>query len=263
MGASIGAAALTYAQQVLWAGDHRSADTHLRAEKAGLTDCGSVQNLCARSDVLISVCPPHDAELVVEEVLSHDFSGIFVDGNAIAPSKSRYFASLFASGQYVDGGIVGGPAWHRDHGTVLYLSGLQAAQVAAIFDRSPLHTHIISDDAGAASAMKMVFAAYSKGSTALLTAIMGVAETEGVRETLEAQWGEAFTQRTHQQVLGASAKAWRFVGEMHEISTAFEQAGASGEFHHAAADVFAQLAEFKNNPASDIETLLRALHRKP
>jgi hypothetical protein len=76
-----------------------------------------------------------------------------------------------------------------------------------LFARSPLWTNIVSDEIGAASALKMVFPAYSKGTTALLTAVLGAAEPAGVWQVLEQHWGEAFARKTHQQVTTNSAKS--------------------------------------------------------
>jgi len=75
-----------------------------------------------------------------------------------------------------------------------------------LFAGTPLRTNIVSHKIGAASALKMVFSAYSKGTTALPTAVLGVAEQAGVRQALEQQWGEAFTQKPHKQVTTNTAK---------------------------------------------------------
>ena len=109
----------------------------------------------------------------------------------------------------------------------------------------------------------MAFAAYTKGSAALLTAILGVAEHYGVRGVLEEQWGDEFSRRTQAQVTATSAKAWRFAGEMREIAATFAAAGLSSGFHDAAADTFERLETFKDNPASDIDTLLAELLSGP
>jgi 3-hydroxyisobutyrate dehydrogenase-like beta-hydroxyacid dehydrogenase len=261
MGASIGAAASRSGARVIWAGDGRSEASHARASDAGLENCGTIDMLINDSDIVLSVCPPHDAEDVARKIKQHEFPGLFVDCNAIAPQKSRQIAEQFGRQNFVDGGIVGGPAWKSESGTRLYLSGDRSNEIEALFDNSPLHTTIIAGEIGAASAMKMVFAAYTKGTTALLTAILGVAEKEGVRNVLESQWGQAFTEQTHQRVVSNSAKAWRFEGEMREIAATFENAGLPGGFHAAAAEVFDQLAQFKDEPAADIVELLKALNQ--
>lgn len=261
MGASIGAAASHSATRVIWAGDGRSKASHTRASDAGLENGGTIDTLVKDSDIILSVCPPHDAEDVARQVKQRAFSGLFVDCNAIAPEKSRQIAKRFGYQNFVDGGIVGGPAWKSESGTRLYLSGDRSKEIAALFNNSPLETTIIPGEIGAASAMKMVFAAYTKGTTALLAAILGVAEKEGVRNALESQWGQTFTEQTHQRVVANSAKAWRFEGEMQEIAATFENAGLPGGFHAAAAVVFERLAQFKDEPAADIVELLKALNQ--
>lgn len=259
MGASVGAAALGNCREVVWAGDGRSNETHQRAKQAGLTDCGTLETLVDRAEIILSICPPHDAEPIAMAVAEHKFSGIFVDCNAIAPAKTRTIAGRFTD--FVDGGIVGGPAWQADAGTCLYLSGPHANKIARVFDNSPLHTEVISDKVGSASAMKMVFAAYTKGTTALLTAILGTAEFHGVRSVLESQWGAEFTGQTHKRLMGNSHKAWRFAGEMREIAETFEEAGMPVGFHNAAAEVFEQLGLFKEGNAESIDALLSELRK--
>ena len=170
-------------------------------------------------------------------------------------------AERFGSQNYVDGGIVGGSAWESESGTRLYLSGGRSKEITALFDNSPLETNIILGEIGAASAMKMVFSAYTKGTTALLAAILGVAEKEGVRNILESQWGQAFTEQTHQRITGNAAKAWRFEGEMREIAATFENAGLPGGFYSAAAEVFEKLSQFKNEPTAYIVELMKALNQ--
>ena len=95
------------------------------------------------------------------------FDGVYVDANAISPAHALEIAALHP--RFVDGGIVGGPP--REPGTTLYLSGAGAAAVAALFAGSVLETRVVAN----ASALKMAYAAWSKGTTALLLAIRDVA----------------------------------------------------------------------------------------
>jgi 3-hydroxyisobutyrate dehydrogenase-like beta-hydroxyacid dehydrogenase len=261
MGASVGAAA-SRNYTVLWASQGRSASTAERAKKANLEDVRTVAELVKASDIVLSVCPPHAAEDVANEVAQLGFAGLYVDANAISPDRTRIIQKVVesAGADYVDGGIIGGPAWTIEAGTRLYLSGPQAAQVAACFAGSPLQTPVISDRIGAASAVKMGYAAYTKGTTALLTAILGMVEKEGVRADLARQWGDTFSEQTVKRVCANTAKAWRFVGEMHEIAATFRGAGLPGGFHQAAAEIFERLAGFKDHAEPPvIETVLDVL----
>ncbi len=249
MGASIGAAARSNQHTVLWASDGRSKDTVERSAQANLEDVGNVSALVAASEIVLSVCPPSAAGDVARDVMDLGFTGLFVDCNAISPDRTRAIQQLVedAGAEYVDGGIIGGPAWTKEAGTNLYLSGPRAQDVAACFADSPLGAPVISDRIGAASAIKMGYAAYTKGTTALLTAILGMAEKEGVRADLARQWGDDFTEKTNQRVRINTAKAWRFEGEMYEIADTFRGAGLPGDFHQGAAQVFKRLAGFKDH----------------
>ena len=261
MGASVGFAAKQNNHEVIWASWDRSTDSKQRARRAKLVDCKTVASLVDQSDIIISVCPPHAAEDVATEVLKYDFTGIFLEANAIAPEKTRKISQWLqnAGAKFVDGGIVGGPAWSTIARTKLYLSGNHAESIAEIFTNTPLTTKVISNHIGSASALKMVFAAHTKGTSALLAAILAVAEKEGVRESLEAQWGKDFTQRTHQEVIINTAKAWRFKGEMREIASTFQSSGYPSGFHEAAAQIFSLLEDFKKVPAKDISEVLNTM----
>lgn len=253
MGISLAASAQNSGQHVYWASAGRGAKTSARAAKFGLHDLHTLAQLCAECAILISVCPPHAAEEQAQAVIAAGFQGLYVDANAIAPPRAvRIGAALTAAGiGFVDGGIIGGPAWKPGE-TWLYLAGPQAERVAACFAAGPLATQVIGTEIGKASALKMCYAAYTKGTTVLLAAILATAERLDVRHELYAQWSHEdgkFAEQTDQRVQRVTAKAWRFVGEMEEIAATFQAAGLPGGFHLAAADVYQRLADFKDSPA--------------
>ena len=261
MGVSIAASAKNTGYTVYWASEGRSPQTHERANKINLLDMHSVAKLCDECSVIFSVCPPHAAEDVAKEVIGHGFRGVYLDANAISPQRAiRIDQAMSDAGvEFVDGGIIGGPAW-RSGRTWLYLSGKEAQRVASCFSAGPLETAVIGDSAGKASALKMCYAAYTKGSTALLSAILAVAEALDVREELANQWsrgGSDFAEQTNRRVRGVTAKAWRFAGEMKEIASTFESAGMPGEFHAAAAEVYRRIAGFKD--AQEVPSLADVL----
>jgi 3-hydroxyisobutyrate dehydrogenase-like beta-hydroxyacid dehydrogenase len=264
MGISLAAAAQRAGHTVYWASDERSAATRARADEHQLCDAGSLAALCARCDLILSVCPPHAAEDVAGQVCALGFSGLYVDANAISPQRAaRIGAALAEAGAgFVDGGIIGGPAWEPGR-TWLYLSGSRAAEVAACFAAGPLETCVLSNEVGQASALKMCYSAYSKGTTALLGAILATAERLGVRAALEREWDQddpGFSARAVQRVRRSTAKAWRFAGEMDEIAATFRAAGLPGDFHAGAAEVYRRLAPYLDAVESPpVEDVLRAL----
>ena len=250
MGISVAASAKNSGCEVYWTSSGRSALTRERAEGHALIDAGSLVALAQTCQVIVSVCPPSAAEEVAYEVLSNGYTGLYVDANAIAPERSvRMGRKLEAGGvQYIDGGIIGGPAW-QPGSTWLYLSGPEAGRAAACFSDGPLETDVISEEIGQASALKMCYAAWTKGTTALLCAILGAAESYEVWGDLEAQWERdrpGFAEDAVRRARRVTAKAWRFEGEMHEIAATFRDAGLPGDFHTGAAEIYRRLAPLQH-----------------
>lgn len=248
MGAAVGAAARQRAR-VLWASAGRSAASRSRARDAGLEDVGTLAEMVRGCEVLLSVCPPEHAVAVAEEVAGHGFAGVYVDANAVAPGTSRRIGAAVAPrAAFVDGGIVGPPP--REPGTTrLYLAGERAGEVAALFDGTALRAVVVEGHPAAASALKMCYAAYTKGAGALLLAIRALASAEGVEDALLGEWATSqpgLRERTERLATGSAPKAWRFRAEMLEIAATFEAAGLPGGFHEAAADVFERLEACKD-----------------
>ena len=251
MGASVGAALVAGGARVLWAADGRSPETKRRAEEAGLVPVDDLATLVHETDRIVSVCPPGAAQDLARRVRDLGFRGIYVDANAVSPETARRIEALFLGEDvdFVDGGIVGPPP--RSPGTTrLHLSAARAGEVAGWFAGSPLETVVVEGPAGAASALKMVFAAWTKGTTALLAAIYATAQAEGVADEILAEWEKSLPDvpaRLRRAVPASALKAWRFAGEMHEIAATFEAAGLPRGFHEAAAEVYARLADFKES----------------
>ena len=264
MGISVAATMQNSGFEVLWASAGRSAQSKARAAQHHLSDAGTTAELFRHCTVLVSVCPPHAAEDVADQAIAAGFRGLFLDANAIAPGRAvRMGSKLEAAGiPFVDGSIIGGPAWQAGK-TWLYLSGAEAQTAVPYFTAGPLETELLGSEIGQASSLKACFAAYTKGRTALLSLILAGADALGVRPSLERQWERywpGFAGETQQSVRGVTAKAWRFEGEMHEIASTFESVGLPGGFHEAAAEIYARMARFKDAPdLPELDELLTAV----
>jgi 3-hydroxyisobutyrate dehydrogenase-like beta-hydroxyacid dehydrogenase len=246
MGAAVGRCLTGAGYEVLWASEGRGAQTAARARAAGLTDAGTPAEVAERADIIFSICPPHAALDVAWAV--QGFRGLFVDANAISPATAREVALMVEEGgaTYVDGGIIGmppppSPPPAAGSSTRLYLSGAEAQTVRGLFDGTSLDSRVLGSGALAASSIKMAYAAWTKGTAALLLAVRGLARAEGVEDALLAEWAmsqPSLQDRSRGAADSAAAKGWRWVAEMEEIAASMAADGLPDGFHQAAAEIF-------------------------
>jgi 3-hydroxyisobutyrate dehydrogenase-like beta-hydroxyacid dehydrogenase len=237
MGAAIGVLLVERGHQVLWCPEGRSAETARRAAAAGLTSAESVVD----AEVILSVCPPHAALDVARSL--QGTSALVIDANAISPMTARRVGELIGH-RSTDGGIVGPPP-RREGTTRLYLSGPHASEASRLFAGTRLEPVVLGGSPVAASALKMAYAAWTKGSAALLLAALESARAAGIEEALRAEWRRSQPEleaRWQSAASSASAKGWRWVGEMEEIAATFARLGLPSGFHEAAAEMFDRAA---------------------
>jgi 3-hydroxyisobutyrate dehydrogenase-like beta-hydroxyacid dehydrogenase len=291
MGAAVAACLTGRGYQVLWVPAGRGPATHARAAVAGLTAAagpdaaGQAADLARRADIILSVCPPHAALEVAREVAAAGFTGVYVDANAISPGTAHDVQAVVeaAGAGYVDGGIIGSPpvppapgqpAASRQEtagGTRLYLAGgsagadldAPAARVAALFQGTALTPVILrNDNPAAASALKMAYAAWTKGSAALILSVRALARAEGVADSLLAEWSlsqPGLEGRSLGAARSAAAKGWRWVGEMEEIAASMTADRLPGGFHQAAAEVFRRSSSDAAEPGGPGDAVIGAV----
>lgn len=260
MGVTVGAAMSASGHEVYWLPEGRSVQTVERAQSAGFQPCASLRELVRMVQGIVSVCPPHGAVELARCIIAAGFTGTYVDANAVSPDTAREIESVVGVG-FVDGGIIGPPA-RKQGSTRLYVSGNAARDVLQWFGEGLLGASTIAGGPGAASALKMCYAAYTKGSGALLLAIRALAEAEGVTEALLGEWEisqHGLGQRSESVALRSVPKAWRFVAEMQEIAHSFRSAGLPGEFHDGAAEIYRRMATLRNSKTATLGEILALL----
>jgi 3-hydroxyisobutyrate dehydrogenase-like beta-hydroxyacid dehydrogenase len=241
MGAAVGAAATA---TVLWAREGRSEATARRA--AGFEDAGTVAALVARSDVVVSICPPAVAEETAERVTTLGFRGLYVDANAVSPARMQRIAARFE--RCVDGSIMAKTGIH------LYLSGSpdDVELVRGLF-REPVETIPLPGGIGAASALKMAFGGWNKISVALAAQALAIAHAYGVEAHLADEGVEPA------RVQRAAGRAWRWAPEMREVGDTCAALGLSDEIARAAADLFERWQAHRDDASVPVEQLLEAI----
>jgi len=183
-------------------------------------------------------------------VESLGFKGMYIDANATSPATARGIADIVesAGAAFVDGGIIGPPPAKRGDAR-LYLSGGGAARAAELFADSALEAIALDAPVGAASALKMAYASWTKTSAALLIAVRALAQAEGIETALLGEWQRSIPDlpaRSEKAVSGNARKAWRFIGEMEEIAATFADAGLPAGFSLAAREIYQRLEQYKD-----------------
>jgi hypothetical protein len=252
MGSAMGAALVAGGHRVLCALSGRSAATRARAASAGLEDAGTLAAAVGQAGVVLSICPPHGALGLARAVAACGFKGLFADANAISPRTARAVgAAVEAAGaSFADGGIVGGPPSPARPGRIFF-SGAKAAEAARLFEGSYVSSSVLDGPVGAASALKVCYATWSKGTWLLLASIYAVAEREEVAGALREEWSLTHPDLIKQLAAPSlnPAKAWRWLAEMEEIAATFEAAGQPKGFALAGAEICRRLESFKDDPS--------------
>ena len=249
MGSAIGARLAANGARVLVALDDRSARTKALAAQAGLEDVHSVEELVVSATHVLSVLVPSEAvraaERVARALRSTGATPLVADLNAISPGTARQVAAIVesAGARFVDCGIIGRPPRGSINPRV-YASGPSAAEMVALAEHG-LDVRAMGDVVGQASALKMCYAALTKGLQALGAELMVTARTLGVDEHLRSEMvgGQPALRAWLEEAMPIMPpKAHRWIGEMEEIAATFEQVGLTPGMLLGAADMYRWIA---------------------
>jgi L-threonate 2-dehydrogenase len=243
-----------------------------RAKTAGMQPVADERELLAGADYFLSILPPDQAEALASRLApalqSLARKPVYVDCNAVSPQTAARVAAIVepTGAAFVDGGIIGGPP--RDgYSPAIYASGPQAQRTRPIGDHG-IDWRIIEGPVGAASGLKMSYAGITKGTTAIAAAMLLGAARFGCAEALIAELSSSQPEmlgRMKKSIPGMYDKAYRWVGEMEEISDFLDANAPSSEMYRGIARLYKFLAaaETEDRPAEEnaIRTLDRVLGR--
>ncbi|MFD7235064.1 DUF1932 domain-containing protein [Streptomyces syringium] len=264
MGAAVAAQAKRAGAEVLWCPAGRSEASKERALRYGLTAVSGLSEMSRQCDVILSVCPPANAEEVAAAVAAEPFSGIYVDGNAISPARmARISATMLSTGaSVVDGSIIGSPP-SESKAPRLYLSGPDGAvaAVAQLFADTAVRPHLLSGGIGKASALKLAYSSYQKASRALAAVAYALAQDHGLEdELLDIAKGRTTSYLAETAYIPKVAtRAWRWAPEMREAADALSETSLPTELVEASASVMERWASVGDRPL-DLSEALVQLH---
>jgi putative dehydrogenase len=225
-----------------------------RARAAGMRPAADERELLAGADYFLSILPPDQAEALAERLApalqSLPVKPVYVDCNAISPQTAQRVAAIVepTGAAFVDGGIIGGPP-REGYSPAIYASGPDAERTTALKDWG-IDWRII------------------KGTTAIAAAMLLGAARFGCADALIAELSASqpeMLKRMQRNIPGMYDKAYRWVGEMQEISDFLDANAPSSEMYRGIAGLYQYLAaaEAEDKPAVDnaIKTLDRVLGR--
>ncbi len=274
MGAAIGGVLHQRGLDVVTCLAGRSSLTRLRAEEAGIRSVDGYDDVVQSADVVLSVLVPAEARSIADQVAASmartGARPVFVECNAIAPQTVRAIEAVVheAGGAFIDAGIIGNPPRHPDDGTRFYCSGPDTEAFETLAEYG-LDVNVVGPEIGQASALKMVYAASTKGTTALWTELFVAARALGLEQALLDEFGpnHVLSQRQLASIPSMPRKSRRWVGEMEEIAATFEYVGLTPRILLGAADMYrfvgdTQLAnQTSREPDPPVEHILDVLTR--
>ena len=259
MGAAVGKVLRESGLEVTTCLEGRGEQTRLRARECGFSIVSDLEELAGTADLILSILVPAEAEKVARSVAramaASGGRATYADCNAVSPQTTGSLEPLItqAGGTFADAGIIGGPP--RDgYAPRFYTSGPGASTLAELDGRG-IEVVKVGGESGRASAIKMCYAAMTKGTTALQTALLVAAIRLGVYEELRkeilASQRPAFDQ-IERSVARLPSVAYRWIGEMEEIAATFESVDVTPDFHRGAADVFRLVAGSDMGKENDV-----------
>ncbi len=251
MGSAVGRAFGENGFTVITTLEGRSEPTRERALAAGFRDGGSLADVVAAADIVLSIMPPEhalaQAEATAAAMTETGKTPPYADCNAVAPETAVAIGRIIADGgaEFIDGGIVGSPPGSSSSPPRLYVSGPGAAAMAA-FDGKGIVVRQCGPEIGRGSAVKMAYAGISKGTSALHAAMLIAAERLGIADELheELRSSQPVMYKRMENITPAlPAVSDRYVGEMLEIAKTMAACGMTAGFHQGAADLYGLLAQ--------------------
>ena len=221
----------------------RSQRTQRLAAKAGVTDLLSYAELVEQADLILSILVPAQAVKAAQRVAEATTQAdvLYVDCNAVAPRTVKKIDRIIKNvgGNFLDASIIGPPP-RSDESTRFYASGPNVGQLN-ILNQYGLEIRALGQEIGQASAIKMCYAALTKGLTALCAELLTAAETLGVSADLAEEFElsqTALYQRMQKGLPSLPSKSRRWIGEMEEIAVTFADVGLTPNILAGAADIF-------------------------
>ncbi len=249
MGSGVGGILVRSGLRVITSLKGRSEASSTRAAEQGIVDVGSLDDVVASSDLMLSILVPSEAlafaASAAESIVRTNSHVAFADCNAVSPATGVKIGKIItaAGGMFIDAGIIGGSP--RTGAIPRFYASGEHAGILAELDGKGISVPVMRGAIGRASGLKMLYAALTKGTAALHASTLMAAKSLGLFDDLihELEQSQSGTLTAMGRVNSISAQAFRWIGEMEEIASTFEDAGVTPNIHAGAAETFQKISD--------------------
>jgi 3-hydroxyisobutyrate dehydrogenase-like beta-hydroxyacid dehydrogenase len=189
-----------------------------------------MERLVNDAEIIVSIVVPSAAKRVAEKVADAVAKSgrkglLLLDANAISPMTADDIAGILAPAgvSFVDGCIIGS-ASRMGKGTLVYVSGADAARVQAL-ESFNIPIRVLGPNTSQASAFKIVYAGLTKGLQGLFCELFMGAQRFGLLDEIRAQYEESFPgllDKVSASIVGLRIHAGRRAEEMDELKRTFD-----------------------------------------
>ena len=249
MGSGVGGVLVRSGLRVITSLKGRSEASSTRAAEQGIVDVGSLDDVVASSDLILSILVPSEAlafaASAAESIVRTNRHVAFADCNAVSPATGVKIGKIITAsgGMFIDAGIIGGSP--RTGAIPRFYASGEHAGILAELDGKGISVPVMRGAIGRASGLKMLYAALTKGTAALHASTLMAAKSLGLFDDLihELEQSQSGTVTAMGRVNSISAQAFRWIGEMEEIASTFENAGVTPNIHAGAAETFQKISD--------------------
>ena len=249
MGSGVGGVLVRSGLRVITSLKGRSEASSTRAAEQGIVDVGSLDDVVASSDLILSILVPSEAlafaASAAESIVRTNRHVAFADCNAVSPATGVKIGKIITAsgGMFIDAGIIGGSP--RTGAIPRFYASGEHAGILAELDGKGISVPVMRGAIGRASGLKMLYAALTKGTAALHASTLMAAKSLGLFDDLihELEQSQSGTVTAMGRVNSISAQAFRWIGEMEEIASTFEDAGVTPNIHAGAAETFQKISD--------------------
>ena len=166
-----------------------------RARDAGAVFLESVEEVVKKAEIILSVVTPEASLSAVREATPHLRPGkIYLDLTSSFPEDMKAASALVepTGAGFVDGAIMGALPI-SGHKVLIYAAGTPAEGAARLLNQRGMNLHVVGQEPGRASAIKLILSVSSKGLEAILVETLLAAHHYGVEEQVVSAFHQFFT----------------------------------------------------------------------